>query len=188
MQCINCKAMIPDSGPTMCETCVRNEQLREQGFEWIGGDCWWKAPEDDGKGELITVCEDGQTSRKLGQAIFWDYDDLQFSEGQDNDEDLTGEAEVWHLIKLWPGEKFAASKGEATEEGYSASSKFFHHQGDRIVCEMTTDGRDCDGRHEWRADYFIEIHDLPDPADAQQPEWVQESSSQRDHTAESMGY
>lgn len=106
---------------------------------------------------------------------------------------------LWHVspvkITLGPGEETSFGAGRSTDEGWSFEGIALHYDADRGVVTMSehTDGVDCDGRLQTSAEYecpFGALHDRIDPEDdsVRYPAWQRVSASQRDYTAEAMGY
>lgn len=99
----------------------------------------------------------------------------------------------WTKITLRPGETFNHCIAHPTDEGWSAETHRWTHEGDRIVEELSTDGVDCDGRLSRTYSYFAAVGDLrpfveEDGILYMQPNWQVERSSQRDYSAEAAGY
>jgi hypothetical protein len=100
-------------------------------------------------------------------------------------------------ITLRPEQTVEFMTGGKNEEGFAASSDSFYYDARRgvIECTMNQWGRDCDGRYELSSlsscpvgdEQRIELqHDGSDRCWG--PRWRQETQSQRDMTAEAMGY
>ncbi len=117
-------------------------------------------------------------------------------------------ARFWEFVNgdfvklcLKPGQSITHSHGGPTEEGYSWESHRWQHVGDGVAMLMQSDARDCDGRISHESAYFaplFQLHDSPRilPVDGMtgqlhliaMPLWTEQNSSQRDYSAEAMGY
>ena len=80
-----------------------------------------------------------------------------------------------------------------TEEGWSSQSEQYTHEGDRVVNEMCSSGRDCDGRLDQYSKWECKLDELqndpPRPSKPlSTPDWTKVSASQRDQYAEAAGY
>lgn len=101
-------------------------------------------------------------------------------------------------LRLRPGQSITLRDAAQTDEGFAACAETYRHDGDIVTCAMATWGRDCDGRHEWSADFECEISRLGDQRidpmkEGEQPSvytpaWRKIGSGQRDYTAEACGY
>ena len=105
-------------------------------------------------------------------------------------------------ISIRPGMVLLHASGGAHEEGYSMEWIRWEHDGDRVLCEFGTVGRDCDGPHETTSELQCPLPDLrsriielescgfwPRPRSwLLFPAWEKISTSQRDYTAEAAGY
>lgn len=78
------------------------------------------------------------------------------------------------------------------DEGWTREVNQWFHRGDAVDMWITGEGRDCDGRTEWSADLTCDIDELADHLHVESgiayPSFKHERSSQRDHSAEAMGY
>mgnify|MGYP003628839376 FL=1 len=103
------------------------------------------------------------------------------------------------LVKLTlrPEQTIGFECGGSTEEGFHVTYESFYYDADRGGIEHDSDsrGRDCDGAYStswggWCAvgdEQRVELtHDGSDRCWG--PRWKQETQSQRDMTAEAMGY
>lgn len=94
-------------------------------------------------------------------------------------------------LTLSPGRSLAWYQSYPHDEGWSSVYERWTHEGDRITREIATDGRDCDGRFSTFTaghcpiDKLAEIEEI---SGENYPAWQRDESSQRDYTAESMGY
>lgn len=108
----------------------------------------------------------------------------------------------WVKLTLKPGQSLTHKSGGPHEEGWSYTDITWQHQGTYLATDQVTNSRDCDGRLDryWEAtatklEPYYDHHD-PKTNEYQQsgtlvgdrPVWEEESASQRDHTAEAMGY
>lgn len=79
-----------------------------------------------------------------------------------------------------------------TDEGWSAQSEGYTHDGDRVGAWIRHDSRDCDGPHSYDWDGHCMLSDLTaneaDEHGPARPAWVKENSSQHDLFAEMAGY
>ncbi len=81
-----------------------------------------------------------------------------------------------------------------TDEGWSSYGELLWIEAGAVLCEMVSDGRDCDGRLTQTQIVRCPIEKLAsrkcdlDDAPGLLPEWEKVSSRQRDEYAESMGY
>lgn len=98
-------------------------------------------------------------------------------------------------LTLRPGQTLAWASGGATDEGWSSRCVRWKHDGDTVSCEVTEDGRDCDGRSSWGADLVCPVENLRawhpslDYAPAEGcPDWQEAATFQRDYAAEAAGY
>jgi hypothetical protein len=96
-------------------------------------------------------------------------------------------------IKLREGQKVWHHFYAPTDEGFTSETNQWTFDGERVFCEWYTNGRDCDGRLEQFGETFFfadEVkgghHDLDEGIKF--PRWRELAHSQRDHTAEAMGY
>ncbi len=81
-----------------------------------------------------------------------------------------------------------------TDEGWSSTLDRYTRNGDTVTGETIHDGKDCDGRltqiyegvsHYWQLKSYV--YDGI-PADVRLPVWDKTEASQRDYSAEAMGY
>jgi hypothetical protein len=97
------------------------------------------------------------------------------------------------LIKIKRGQTLRHSRGGPTDEGWHRSSHVWHFDGEKVTCESVSDGADCDGRltrysmsecpiSKLRAGYVDTVECIAFPA------WEPVDESQRDYSAEAMGY
>ncbi len=84
--------------------------------------------------------------------------------------------------------------GGPTDEGWSSHSERLWIENGAVLCEMVSDGRDCDGRLTHTSLVRCPFNLLAgrdcglDDAPGLVPDWQQVSSRQRDEYAEAMGY
>lgn len=93
-------------------------------------------------------------------------------------------------LALKDGQTVTFSKGGPTEEGWQREYRSYSREGEIITREILRDGVDCDGRmttDETDETTLAEIRRTP-PFAGNMPYWTAVGSSQRDYTAESMGY
>ena len=96
-------------------------------------------------------------------------------------------------LKMNPEQIVDVVFGGATDEGYSWTAERYRFDGSKIVCETSTDARDCDGRMQRNSSAACLVRNLSagwyDPeAKVTFPGWEQMDYSQRDHSAEAMNY
>ena len=104
-------------------------------------------------------------------------------------------------LTLAPGETLNWYAWARHEEGWASEAESWHHTGDGIEREITTDGRDCDGRLQGLADMFAPLNALRarssdigsgpaihDGRPVRLPEWGEVRSSHIDEYAELAGY
>jgi hypothetical protein len=97
-------------------------------------------------------------------------------------------------IKLNEGQTVGFSYGGPTDEGYSYTAEQYSFDGQHVVSKWRTDARDCDGRITHTGSAHCRFSRLSsgtfaDEVNAVQfPDWMQGESSQRDFSAEAMGY
>lgn len=90
-------------------------------------------------------------------------------------------------ITLRPGEATGWRTARMTEEGWESEDRYWHHQGDRVVSEIATDGVDCDGRLSSYYRCSCPVERLRSGYEGF-PDWEKEEAGQRDYFAEAMGY
>jgi len=95
-------------------------------------------------------------------------------------------------ISLRPGDTLEHYCAQVTDEGYSSERTTWSHDGDAVLSTCETDGRDCDGRMTTYSAVVAHETNLRvrsvDGAPAYMPDWRKVKSSQRDYSAEAMGY
>lgn len=103
----------------------------------------------------------------------------------------------WQGIRLTlGGEPVALGWSERTDEGWSSAHESYElvedDEGLVVLCEVYTDGRDCDGRlsTEWHG--FCRAENLTatpeDEYGPARPQWAKLRRGQRDYSAEAAGY
>jgi hypothetical protein len=114
-------------------------------------------------------------------------------------------ARIWIWVNDSPvkitiphGRTLRWSHAYRTEEGWSSESHEWHWDGERLIEQIDTDGRDCDGRLSTSASYFttptlFKAHEPFEPYrvmldNIRFPKWEEISAHQRDYSAETMGY
>lgn len=117
---------------------------------------------------------------------------------------LTARFWVWHhdgfvRISLRDGDSLTACDSRATDEGYSATVTTWSRDGDTIISEWSSRGRDCDGDHGYDStvtcniaelavnDQFADGDEFGQPI-LQTPNWQKENARQYDRNAELAGY
>jgi len=106
--------------------------------------------------------------------------------------------ESFRLVTLTPdAPTVSTSSGGKTDEGWSTAREEWTLAGDRVTREWGTDGVDCDGRSSTFGSDSCPLDRLAvlvpfgfERADAPflLPDWRDETTSQRDHSAEQAGY
>lgn len=96
-------------------------------------------------------------------------------------------------IKLNPGQTLYHSHGGPTDEGYSRTSEAYTFDGRMVATEWQVDARDCDGRMTHTGSSYCAVDKLAAGyVDAEAgvafPAWESGEGSQRDYSAEAMGY
>ncbi len=97
-------------------------------------------------------------------------------------------------IKLNKGQTLCHYHGGPTDEGWYSESNIWSFDGTQVSNEWIQDGRDCDGRIEHMSTCVCPLNKLaagyaaPDEPGIQYPRWKDVCHSQRDHSAEAMGY
>lgn len=94
-------------------------------------------------------------------------------------------------LTLAPGGSASHSYTELTDDGYLHIGEAFEFDGERLTCDWHSDARDCDGRLTRTGAAWTTPADArayPDNAGVAWPMWHEEPSSQRDYSAEAMGY
>lgn len=97
----------------------------------------------------------------------------------------------FEVITLKEGEMKHFTVGGPNEEGYSYTYTTFGHMGDHVEMQVTTRARDCDGSIETYGEYTCPLTELASwetPDGVMTPNWEKVEESQRDHSAEAMGY
>jgi hypothetical protein len=110
---------------------------------------------------------------------------------------LVWEDGKWVLVILTDASPVTTFEGGGpTEEGYNHWSTTYTLDGTDVVRESNSSGSDCDGRMDTsRTDVCpvanlesSEHEDYETGVSLKLPTWVKQSASQRDHSAEAMGY
>ena len=100
-------------------------------------------------------------------------------------------------LKLTEGQPLYFHYSEATDEGYSFAAEEYYLEGDVVVCNSVSGGRDCDGEIRHSTSYECEIgelyyweHDseLFMHKPIRTPYWREIGSMVYDQHAQSMGY
>lgn len=92
-------------------------------------------------------------------------------------------------VTLRPGQSLAWGRTWAHEEGWSSSAHVWSLDGGIVRHAHYTDGRDCDGRFSTQNRWACLVDNLGGSMEnGFYPEWVPIRSSQRDYSAEAMGY
>ena len=93
-------------------------------------------------------------------------------------------------LSLSEGQSITVARGGPTDEGYSYDSDAYRLEGDTVIREYESDGRDCDGRLSRSGVLACRV----DALDAHEfdgvgyPCWDRLEGSQRDYSAEAQGY
>jgi len=95
-------------------------------------------------------------------------------------------------LTLRPGQTLRHRTFRRHDEGFNATEIGWTHEGDRVAYEMHNTGTDCDGRMDYYAAGECRLERLKSGFEEdfgmRYPDWVKTDSSQRDYTAEAMGY
>lgn len=96
-------------------------------------------------------------------------------------------------ITLSPGQKLTYKKYETDDEGWILKNITWEYIDNILICVIYTDGVDCDGRLSSIQAFSCEIEDLfsggvNEELNIKYPKWNLLNCSQRDYSAESMGY
>lgn len=108
----------------------------------------------------------------------------------------------WVRLTLQDGKQVEIYDGGATEEGYSHTAETYEYDATEglVRSSCRTDAQDCDGRitHFWEGFWPVGGETTPgirfnldgDPVETDiiRPVWTRGSASQRDYSAEAMGY
>lgn len=89
-------------------------------------------------------------------------------------------------LTLVPGDACTVVEGGRHEEGYSYETTDYEHADGAVFSTITTVSRDCDGRFSSVREFRCSVSELK--ANDGFPAWEPVSSSQRDYSAEAMGY
>lgn len=98
-------------------------------------------------------------------------------------------------LTLTPGQSIHHYRGERTDEGWRSETHVWTHEGSFIRQDWCSDGVDCDGRMTWSATGECALDRLgahcgyaAPPGTPPMPDWQNIERSQRDYSAEAMGY
>jgi hypothetical protein len=110
----------------------------------------------------------------------------------------------WVRITVENGKPLRWGKSYHTDEGWGSESMTWEYDGQGVMREIGTDGRDCDGRHSTFCRQYAAWYDLEscvcvigfDERDQApicsetmfRPHWTTQHEGQRDYSAEAMGY
>lgn len=104
----------------------------------------------------------------------------------------------WVKLTLKPDQTLSWGSFHRHDEGWSSETNWWHYDPDRKVIELEcfSDGADCDGRFSTQVSLECPVEDLAakslELADRWNPpgtpDWKRVEASQRDYTAEAMGY
>lgn len=107
---------------------------------------------------------------------------------------------LWNddFVKLTvrPKQTILLQQGGPTDEEWSSYREHYYQEDGALFVEVTTDGRDCDGRISTYAEFWCLADELRhhapkgdrQPQDVHLPYWRKGRSEQRDYTAEAAGY
>ncbi len=112
---------------------------------------------------------------------------------------MRNQIRFWHYhngevvrIKINAGQTLRHHSGGATDEGWSSESNAWTFDGETVTSQWGSDGMDCDGRLSSYGESFFAAADVAsgyvDDEGLRFPKWEQGDSSQRDYSAEAMGY
>ena len=98
-------------------------------------------------------------------------------------------------LTLKDGQMIRHGYSYPTEEGFHAEYHEWRYWDGVVTLSRETDGRDCDGRLSTHAEFFCAVGDLKAALSSdeggeifQVPKWQKGKASQRDYSAEAMGY
>jgi hypothetical protein len=93
-------------------------------------------------------------------------------------------------LTLKPGKSLRWWHGERHEEGWSSEGIVWTYTDEDVRRQINTDGTDCDGRLSTHNVQRAELHQLNARTveGTAFPDWHMVEQSQRDYTAEAMGY
>jgi hypothetical protein len=96
-------------------------------------------------------------------------------------------------VTLAPGQGLEWHASERTEEGWRSEYKRWVHDGERVLCDVVTAERDCDGRldRSWEGCCFLTellYQEAYGDESVMVPRWRELSRGQRDYEAEKAGY
>lgn len=107
----------------------------------------------------------------------------------------------WVKITLHPGELLWRAVGGPTDEGWFSKENRLFWDGETLTHEWASSGQDCDGRMDRSGEEYatdLREHKVVsyDPSKGVDdvkfigpvPDWTERKTSQRDHSAEAMGY
>ena len=94
----------------------------------------------------------------------------------------------WVKLTLRPGEVVLLYESHETDEGYSFQEERFEHDGDSLIRESASGGRDCDGPITYHSVCECRLSNLPQAAEPECPPWARLNAWQRDTYAEMAGY
>lgn len=88
-------------------------------------------------------------------------------------------------IRLAAGQALEIVQGGRDSEGGWLQEETIEFPGDMLLSSMSSDATDCDGRFQTDDSYVCCLSDI---GGLDGPKWLRASSSQRDFSAEAMGY
>jgi hypothetical protein len=97
----------------------------------------------------------------------------------------------WVKLTLRPQETLTWAEAHLADEGWASEAMDWRYDGDGIHRSSYQAGRDCDGKMEWWGEDYCPLEDLAaiEATDGTlRPAWERKSASQRDYSAEAMGY
>ena len=100
----------------------------------------------------------------------------------------------WVRLQLADGQVLSWGRSFPTEEGWHSEWTRLRREHDQLKCEYRSDGRDCDGRLSTHQTLIADIRtDLAIDQDVygntvRRVRWHEAEASQRDFSAEAMGY
>lgn len=101
-----------------------------------------------------------------------------------------GAGDAMVKLTIRPGESLSHRRTWDNGEGWSSEAETWSHEGDHIERERYASGTDCDGRHSSHYEDVCPLRRLGEieHGGVRWPAWSMRRASQRDYSAEAMGY
>jgi hypothetical protein len=139
-------------------------------------------------GSVIYLC--AECRKKPRNARFWITRWRPTPEGYGDARELT-----FVKVTIKPGEFIEEYESGRTEEGWHSEATIWTNDGTHVVREYTSCGSDCDGRLDRYGVDQCPLDELReekpyhcDDPSIRMPRWQDREESQRDYSAEAMGY